>query len=234
MEEIRLQKYLALAGVASRRKAEEMIADGRVQVNGKVVTQQGTKVKPGDAVTLDGKEVELSKSNVYIMLNKPVGFVSTVRDQFARKTVIDLLKGVNQRVYPVGRLDYDTSGLLLITNDGEFAYRLTHPKHTIDKTYIAEVTGIPSEDELMQMRRGLHIDGFITSPAKVRCIKSNEKSTVLEIIIHEGKNRQVRKMCEAIGHPVIKLKRVAIGQLKLGSLREGEWRYLTERELKLL
>jgi 23S rRNA pseudouridine2605 synthase len=234
MEGIRLQKYLADAGMASRRRAEEMIACGRVEVNGVIVTQPGTKVESFDIVKLDGKNVEPVKNKIYIMLNKPAGFVSTVKDQFSRKTVIDLLKGINERVYPVGRLDYDSSGLLLITNDGEFAYRLTHPKHDINKTYIAEVAGTPAEEKLMLLRKGLLIDSYVTSPATVSNVNSSGEKTVLEIVIHEGKNRQVRKMCEAIGHPVLKLKRVAVGELKLGNLREGEWRHITGSELNLL
>lgn len=234
MSEVRLQKFLAEAGVASRRKSEELILHGRIRVNGKVITELGTKVAESDIVEVDGKKVALCEQKVYIMLNKPVGYVSTAKDQFSRKTVIDLLNSIKARVYPVGRLDYDTSGLLFLTNDGEFTYRLTHPSHEIDKVYTAEVLGIPNEEELENFRKGIRIDNYITAPAEIKIIKKLEKTSVLEIIIHEGKNRQVRRMCEAIGHPVIKLKRTAIGNVSLDDLKEGNWRYLSQNEIKNL
>ncbi|MCX7923293.1 MAG: rRNA pseudouridine synthase [Clostridia bacterium] len=234
MEEVRLQKFLAEAGVASRRKAEELISSGRVSVNGLVVTGMGLKVSPKDRIEVDGKVITQEENKVYIMLNKPVGYVTTVKDQFSRPTVIDLAKDIKERVYPVGRLDYDTSGLILLTNDGEFAYRFTHPKHEVEKCYIAEVKGTPSQLDIENFETGLEIEDFTTAPAKLKVLNKERYSSQVEIIIHEGRNRQVRKMCEAIGHPVLKLKRIAIGKLKLDTLPEGKWRKLTYKELKLI
>lgn len=234
MEKIRLQKYLAEAGVASRRKSEELINSGRVQVNGSIVNELGTKVGMDDDVKVDGKKIAIVERKTYIIVNKPVGYVSTVKDQFERNTVIDLVKDVKERVYPVGRLDYDTSGLLLLTNDGDFTYKLTHPKHEINKVYLTEISGSPSQDAIRRFKTGIKIEDYITSHADFKIITIKSNSTVVEITIHEGKNRQVRKMCEAIGHPVISLKRIAIGKVKLGDLKEGEWRYLRKDEINSL
>ncbi len=237
MEE-RLQKYLAEAGVASRRKAEELIAQGKVKVNGKVVTEMGMKIDPAkDEVTyLDKKVTTKDTKMVYIMLYKPEGYVTTAKEQFGRPAVMDLVKGVKERIFPVGRLDYDTSGLLLLTNDGDLTYKLTHPKHDVDKTYIAKLYGIPDEGALQKFRRGVVIDGKRTKPAKIQIIDKDKdgRFCTAEIIIHEGRNRQVRKMCEAIKHPVAQLKRVATGDLKLGDLQKGKYRHLTEKEIKYL
>ncbi len=231
---MRLQKYLAEAQVASRRKAEEIILEGRVNVNGKKVTELGTKVESEiDEITVDGKKVEICEKMVYIMLNKPEGCVTTVKDQFGRKSVIDYVKDVGERVYPVGRLDYDTSGLLIITNDGELTYRLTHPKHNIEKTYIAEVDKVPDEEAMEKFRNGIIIDGRKTALAKIKIIKKG-KLTTLNIKIKEGRNRQVRKMCAAIGCNVITLKRIATGKLELGNLEKGKYRYLTDEEIKYI
>jgi len=234
MEQMRLQKYLAQAGIASRRKAEELIRQGRVRVNGMVVTEMGTKVSSDSVVEVDGKKVSLEEKKVYIMLNKPVGYVSTSRDQFSRPAVVDLVRDAGVKLHTVGRLDYDTSGLLLLTNDGDFTYRLTHPKHEVRKVYIAEVEGIPSPGDLQIFRQGINLDGYITAKADIKILRSGRDSSVVEISIHEGKNRQVRRMCQAIGHPVIKLKRIAIGNLKLGNLPEGKWRYLKDHEVRNL
>lgn len=237
MEE-RLQKFLAEAGVASRRKAEELIAQGKVKVNGKVVTEMGMKIDPAkDEVTyLDKKVTTKDTKMVYIMLYKPEGYVTTAKEQFGRPAVMDLIKGVKERIFPVGRLDYDTSGLLLLTNDGDLTYKLTHPKHDVDKTYIAKLYGIPDEGALQKFRRGVVIDGKRTKPAKIQIIDKDKdgRFCTAEIIIHEGRNRQVRKMCEAIKHPVAQLKRVATGELKLGDLQKGKYRHLTEKEIKYL
>ena len=237
MEE-RLQKFLAEAGVASRRKAEELIVQGKVKVNGKVVTQMGMKIDPAkDEVTyLDKKVTTKDTKMVYIMLYKPEGYVTTAKEQFGRPAVMDLIKGVKERIFPVGRLDYDTSGLLLLTNDGDLTYKLTHPKHDVDKTYIAKLYGIPDEGALQKFRRGVVIDGKRTKPAKIQIIDKDKdgRFCTAEIIIHEGRNRQVRKMCEAIKHPVAQLKRVATGELKLGDLQKGKYRHLTEKEIKYL
>lgn len=236
--EVRLQKYLADAGVASRRKAEELIAQGKVKVNGQVVTGMGLKIDPQkDEVTYLDKKISTKETKmVYIMLHKPEGYVTTAKEQFGRPAVVDLVKGVNTRIFPVGRLDYDTSGLLLLTNDGDLTYKLTHPKHDVDKTYIAKLYGIPDEGALQKFRRGVVIDGVRTKPAKIQIIEKDKdgRFCTAEIIIHEGRNRQVRKMCESIKHPVAQLRRVATGELKLGDLQKGKFRHLTEKEVKYL
>lgn len=234
MEMIRLQKYIADCGVASRRKAEELIKQGRVKVNGTVVNEMGIKVCDKDLVEVDGKVIKPENKKVYILLNKPSGYVTTAKDQFGRPTVLDLLKGVRERVFPVGRLDYETTGLLILTNDGDFTYKITHPKHEIEKTYLATIKGIPTSEEISRFERGLKIEDYITAPAKLRIITKNEGTCVIEVTIHEGRNRQVRKMCEAIGHPVLSLKRISLGKLTLGNLAEGDWRELTPREVKSL
>jgi 23S rRNA pseudouridine2605 synthase len=234
MSDVRLQKYLAEAGVASRRKSEKLILDGRVEVNGRLVKELGTKVKPTDIVKVDGKKVGSVEKKIYIMLNKPIGYVTTVDDQFGRKTVLDLIEGVDQRIYPVGRLDYDSSGLLLMTNDGDFAYRLTHPKHQIDKVYHVKVKGHIDEKVIAAFKKGILLDGRRTAPATIRTLKLFEKNSLVEVITHEGRNRQVRRMLDSCGHSVLRLKRVAMGLLELGDLEEGSWRYLTAQELKMV
>jgi 23S rRNA pseudouridine2605 synthase len=234
MEKTRLQKYIADCGVASRRKAEELIKQGRVKVNGMVVTEMGTKVGDTDLVEVDGKGIKPENKKVYILLNKPAGYVTTAKDQFGRPTVLDLLKGVRERVFPVGRLDYETTGLLILTNDGDFTYKMTHPKHEIEKTYIATIEGIPTIEEINRFEKGLRIEDYITAPAKLRILSENMRNSVVEVTIHEGKNRQVRKMCEAIGHPVLSLKRISLGKLSLGNLAEGTWRELSQKEVKSL
>lgn len=232
---MRLQKFMAKCGVASRRKSEEIILEGRVKVNKVVIKELGSKVDcKQDAVTVDGKQIKFEENNIYILLNKPTGYITTVSDELGRKTVLDLLKDINKRVYPVGRLDCDTSGLLLLTNDGDLAYKLTHPKHEIEKKYVAKVEGIPTEKNLYKFRNGLEIEDYVTSKAKVKIIKIDKNTSSLEIVIHEGKNRQVRKMCSKIGHPVIELKRVEMDKIKLNDVKEGEWRYLRSQEVNYL
>lgn len=231
--EIRLQKYLAEAGIASRRKSEEIILQGRVTINGELVTQLGTRVYEGDIVCVDNKEVKIQEKPVYIMLHKPTGCVATVKDQFERKTVLDYIN-IEERVYPVGRLDYDTSGLLILTNDGALTYKLTHPKHNVEKTYIAKVFGVPTAKELESFRNGLEIEDYVTAPAKISVIKKEKNTSILKISITEGRNRQVRKMCNAINHKVITLKRISEGGLELGNLEKGEYRFLTQEEIKYL
>ena len=229
----RLQKYMASCGVASRRKCEEIIAEGRVKVNGVTVREAGLKIQPGkDRVTVDGKEIIPANKPVYIMLNKPVGYVSTVRDQFMRPTVLDLVKGVKGRIYPVGRLDYDSEGLILLTNDGNFAYGLTHPRHKVDKTYMVVVQGRPDRIEIDRIRSGVEIDGRMTSPADIRVESIQGNKTTFRVVIHEGRNRQVRRMFEAIGYTVVSLKRTGIGKLQLGTLAPGKWRFLEDREVE--
>nr|WP_280144552.1 pseudouridine synthase [Caldanaerovirga acetigignens] len=231
---MRLQKFLSMAGIASRRACEMLILDGRVQVNGKVVKELGTKVDPdADEVRVDGEICRIKMKPVYIIMNKPKGVLTTVKDPFGRPTVIDLLAGVKERVFPVGRLDKDTEGLLIITNDGELSYKLMHPKHQIDKTYIAKVMGVPDEKDIRRLRKGIFLEDGKTAPAKVRILKKG-RNAVLEIIIHEGRKRQVRRMCEAIGHPVLSLRRTRIGNLTLRGLAPGGWRYMTEEEVNYL
>ncbi len=236
-EIVRLQKYMAMCGAASRRGAEEIISAGRVTVNGEKITEQGVKVEIGaDTVKLDGKVIKPSGKMYYIMLNKPVGYVTTVKDQFERPTVIDLVgTEINERIFPVGRLDYETEGLLLLTNDGDFTYKVTHPKHNIEKTYIAVLKGGISIKGLAQLRKGVKLDdGFVTSPAHVEMLDAENGHTTIKITIHEGKNRQVRRMFEAVGSKVKELQRVSIGTVELGNLPLGRWRHLTSHEINYL
>lgn len=235
MEE-RLQKYLANCGVASRRKCEEYILQGKVQVNGNTVTELGTKINPEkDIVKFEGRDIKQEENLVYILLNKPIGYVTTSDDQFGRDTVLDLVK-VKERVVPVGRLDMYTSGALLLTNDGDFVYKVTHPKHEIEKTYTVTVKGIIQNVEVEQLKKGVKIDDYITKPAKVKILKTDiEKNfSRLEITIHEGKNRQVRKMCDAIGKKVLALHRSKIGDIKVKDIELGKWRYLHKKEVQEL
>lgn len=230
----RLQKVMAHAGVASRRHSEELIQAGRVTVNGKVVTQLGTKVVPGrDVIEVDGRPLGKPEKPIYIMMNKPKGYVTTLYDPQGRRKVIDLLEGeVAQRVYPVGRLDYDTEGLLLLTNDGKLAHALMHPSRQVKKTYIAKVRGVPGPAKLRKLEQGIDLEDGPTAPADVKLLEVNPpNSATLSIRIHEGRNRQVRRMCEAIGHEVIHLKRTTLGPLHLKDLPVGAWRELTEREV---
>lgn len=234
MEEIRLQKYLADCGVASRRKCEEYIIQGKVQVNGKTVTELGLKVNPKkDKVKFENKEIKMSNKHVYILLNKPIGYVTTVNDQFNRDTVLNLVK-VKERIVPVGRLDMYTSGALILTNDGDFVYKVTHPKHEIEKTYTVTVKGIIQNKEVEQLRKGVTIDDYITKPAKVKILKTDIEKNIsrLEITIHEGKNRQVRKMCEAVGKSVLALHRSKIGNIGVKDIELGKWRYLNNKEIE--
>ena len=237
MEE-RLQKYLAEKGIASRRKCEEYILQGLVKVNGNIVTQLGTKIDPTkDKIKFKDQELTNQKEKkVYILLNKPIGYVTTVKDQFDRDTVLDLVKIKNTRLVPVGRLDMYTSGAILLTNDGEFVYQITHPKHEIEKTYTVTIKGDITLKEIEELKNGVMIDNKLTKQAKVKILKKDEekKTTRLEITIHEGRNRQIRKMCEAIGKPVLALHRSKIGMLSVKDLKIGTWRYLTKEEVKQL
>lgn len=236
-EEIRLQKYLAECGIASRRKAEEYILQGKIKVNGEIVTELGTKINPEvDNVCFNNKKVKKEDEKIYILLNKPIGYVTTTNDQFNRETVLDLIKGVNKRIVPVGRLDMYTSGALILTNDGDFTYRITHPSHEINKTYTATLRGIITDTEVKKLQEGVEIDNYKTRPAKVKILKTDTEKDIsrIEITIHEGKNRQVRKMCEAIDRKVIALHRSKIGNITVKDLKIGEWRYLEPKELKNL
>ena len=233
MDEIRLQKYIANAGITSRRKAEDLILQGKIQVNGKVVTELGTKITPKlDKVMYNGKVVKEESKYVYILLNKPIGYITTSKEQFGRDSVMDLVK-VKERIVPVGRLDMYTSGALILTNDGNFVYQVTHPKHEIDKTYTVTVKGIVTDEEVGRLRKGVKIDDYVTKEAKVKILKieSEKNQSRLEITIHEGKNRQIRKMCEAINHNVLALHRSKIAGIGVKDLSLGKWRYLNEREV---
>ncbi len=232
---MRLQKYIALSGVASRRKAEEMIQQGRVKLNGAIVQDMGIIVNPmEDQVTIDNQAIKPEEQKVYILLHKPEGYVTTLSDEFNRPTVVDLLNDVAERVFPVGRLDYDTSGLLIMTNDGDLTYHLTHPKHEVKKTYIAKVKGTPEEKSLGLLKKGVDIGGYITAPAQVEKLKNDKDTSSIKIIIHEGKNRQIRKMFDAVDYPVLHLKRIAMGRIELGDLKKGQWRHLTAQEIRYL
>ena len=233
----RLQKFLAQNGIASRRKCEEYILQGKVKVNGNVVTQLGTQIDPEkDEVKFLNELVKNTNAkHIYILLNKPIGYVTTVKDQFNRETVMDLID-IKERLVPVGRLDMYTSGALILTNDGDFVYKITHPKHEITKTYNVTLKGKITKDEVENLKTGVVIDDYKTKPAKVRILKIDEEKDIsrVEIIIHEGKNRQVRKMCEAIGKKVLALHRSKIGDIGVQNLKIGKWRYLTESEVKKL
>lgn len=220
LEEIRLQKYLAEAGVASRRKAEEFIEQGKIKVNNRIVTELGTKINPDrDKIEYEGKIITIPKEKVYILLNKPIGYVTTAKDQFNRDSVLDLVK-VKQRIVPVGRLDMYTSGALILTNDGDFVYQVTHPKHEIEKTYTVTIKGMIKNEEIELLKKGVKIENYRTRPAKVKILKTEEEKeqSRLEITIHEGKNRQVRKMCEIIGHNVLALHRSKIAGIGVKDL----------------
>lgn len=237
MEEIRLQKYLANNGIASRRKCEELIIQGRVKVNGEVVTELGTKIDSDkDIIEYNGRTIKkTNEEHTYILLNKPIDYVTTVKDQFNRNTVLDLVK-TNKRLVPVGRLDMYTSGAIILTDDGDFVYKVTHPKHEIPKTYNATVVGKITDEEVEQLKSGVDIGDFVTSKADVKILKIDEQKNVsrLQITIHEGKNRQIRRMCEAIGKKVISLHRSKIGNLTVKDLPLGTWRYLKKREIETL
>ena len=235
MEE-RLQKFLANAGIASRRKCEELILDGKIEVNGAIVTELGTKVSEKDIVKYNGKIVKTEEEKIYILLNKPIGYVTTAKDQFNRDTVLDLIK-INKRIVPVGRLDMYTSGALILTNDGEFVNMLSHPKNEIDKTYNVTVKGNVTNEDIEQLQKGVKIDDeYITKPAKVKILKIDKEKNIsrIQITIHEGKNRQVRKMCEAINKKVLALHRCKIGNIEVKDLKVGNWRYLSKKEVENL
>lgn len=234
MEEIRLQKFLANAGVCSRRKAEEFIQQGEVSVNGKVITELGFKINyDKDEIKFRGKTVKPVNKHKYIILNKPIGFVTTVKEQFGRPTVMDLIKEKNISLLPVGRLDMYTSGALILTNDGDFIYKVTHPKNEIEKTYNATVRGIVNNEDVERLKKGVEIEDYVSGKAKVRILKIDEEKNIsrLEITIHEGKNREVRKMCQAIGKSVIALHRSKIGNITVKDLKIGEYRELNQKEL---
>lgn len=233
MEEIRLQKFLANAGIASRRKCEELISNGKVKVNEEVVKELGTKINPNlDEVIYNGKKVETNNEKIYILLNKPIGYVTTAKDQFNRNSVLDLVK-IKERIVPVGRLDMYTSGALILTNDGDFVNKVIHPSKKIDKTYIVTIKGEITKEEINNLEEGVIIDEYKTKPAKVKIIKQDKekKQTRIAITIHEGRNRQIRKMCKSIGKKVLALHRTQIGNINVKDLEIGKWRYLSIDEI---
>lgn len=232
---MRINKYIAHAGVASRRKAEELIKQGLVTLNGQMVTELATTVKSGDRVEVEGQPI-YNEEKVYYLLNKPRGVISSVRDDKGRQTVVDLLPEVKERIYPVGRLDWDTSGLLILTNDGDFTDKMLHPRHEIDKVYVARVKGLASKDNLRPLTKGIVIDGKKTQPARYRIVKTDREKnrSVVELTIHEGRNHQVKKMFEAVGLMVDKLSRTRFGTLDLSDLNPGEARRLNKKEISQL
>ena len=235
MEE-RLQKYLAECGVASRRKCEELILQGKVKVNNQIVTELGVKVNlEKDIVKFEDKEIKPTSKMVYILLNKPIDYVTTVKDQFDRQTVLDLID-IPEKIVPVGRLDMYTSGALLLTNDGDFVYKVTHPKYEIEKTYTVTIRGIATQDDVKKLENGVKIDDYVSGKAKVKILKTDEEKNFsrLQITIHEGKNREVRKMCEAIDKKVLALHRRRIGNLDVKNIEIGKWRYLNKKEVEEL
>lgn len=228
----RINKYLAECGVGSRRVCDSLVADGCVKINGKVATL-GATVEDGDQVTVNGKRVAVKSKNYYLMFHKPKGCITTVKDDLGRKTVMDFID-FHARLFPIGRLDYDTEGLLILTNDGDIANKLTHPKNEVEKTYVARISGSLSEAERRQLEKGVEVDGSPTLPAKVKILEKDEHHTRVEITISEGRNRQVKKMFECVGKEVEFLKRVAEGELRLGGLPRGKWRFLNEKEINYL
>jgi pseudouridine synthase len=266
---VRLQKILSAAGVASRRAAERLMAQGRVSVNGKPVTELGTRADPEhEDIRVDGRRVTIARRRIYLLLNKPRGCVTTRSDPEGRRTILDLIPRVREYLYPVGRLDYDSEGLLLVTNDGDLAARLMHPRHEVERTYHARVRGVPDDDALTRLARGIVIEGRRTAPARVRrlthhpsasergwgpastkkrprglaapgggapgALRKDGSESTIEIMIHEGRSRQVRKMCEAVGHPIVRLQRVRFGPIADHTLKPGTYRELTPREVALL
>lgn len=231
----RLQKIISAAGITSRRASEEMILAGRVTVNDVVVTELGSKADPArDRIAVDGRLLKVSEERVYLMLNKPTGYITALKDSQGRPLVTELLKDVPERVYPVGRLDYNTEGILLLTNDGEWANRLMHPRHEVEKEYHVRVRGKVADQQLRRLAEGVELEDGMTAPAVVRLVKSGEHNDWISVAIHEGRNRQVRRMCEAVSLSVVRLKRIRYGSLELGSLRGGHYRYLTEAEVQRL
>jgi pseudouridine synthase len=227
----RLQKILSQAGIASRRASEKLMLEGRVSVNGTTVTELGTKADPAhDDIRVDGSRIKKSERQIYLLLNKPRGYVTTRSDPEKRKTVLDLLKGVKEYIYPVGRLDYDSEGLLILTNDGDLAARLTHPRNGVPRVYEAKVLGTPDAHDISRLAKGVSVEGRRTGPAEVIELGPGH----LRITVREGRNRQVRKMCDAIGHPVDELRRIAIGPIRDSKLKTGYWRELTPNEVDRL
>jgi pseudouridine synthase len=233
--QIRLNKFLAQAGVASRREVDKMIAEGKIKVNGKVVKALGSKIDDEkDKVEVEGRRVEREEGLIYLMINKPPGYLVTLKDDFKRPTIQQLLPSLKKRVFPVGRLDLDSSGLLLMTNDGELAYRLTHPRFKVPKAYLVKVKGKPDPSGLTRLEKGIYLDGKKTAPAKVARLKGDQEKSLFKIEIYEGRKREVKRMFQAIGYKVLQLQRTSFGSLGLGSLKTGKWRFLTRKEIDKL
>jgi len=232
---IRLNKFIAICGVASRRKADELIQKGRVAVNGEIVEKLGIKVDPEkNVIEVDGKRITYKEKLVYLALYKPKGYIVSLKDPYNRPKVMDLLPDFKERIFPVGRLDYDSEGILLLTNDGELAYRLMHPRYKIERIYRVEVKGIPGSEKLEKLEKGIPLYGKRTAPSKVKLITKKGKRALLEIKLYEGRKRQVKLMFLAIGHPVLKLKRISFGGITIKGLKPGEWRHLSKNEIEML
>jgi 23S rRNA pseudouridine2605 synthase len=231
---VRLNKYIARAGVCSRRKADELTVSGNVKINGEVIMTPGADVGDDDVVEVSGRVVAPSRKSVYILLNKPKGYITTVSDEFDRPTVMELTGDIEGRIFPVGRLDADTTGLLIMTNDGDFANAVAHPAREMRKTYRARVEGAISKERLARLRSGVNVDGHMTAPAEVTLVRQSASGAVVDLVIHEGRNRQVRKMFIAVGNKVIDLQRTAIGGIRIGGLKTGHWRKLTKSEIDSL
>lgn len=232
---MRLQKYMALCGIGSRRKCEKYIEEARVKVNGQIVTKMGYKIDPSkDKVLLDDRLISLNKDMYYVLLNKPKGVITSVKDQYNRRTVLDLLEWTGPRIYPVGRLDYNTEGLILLTNDGDLANKMTHPKYGFEKEYFCIARGHINREKIDKLKKGIDIGGYITSPAKAKLEKYTKENSEVRIVIREGRNRQVRRMFDSIGHPIIYLRRERIGEIGIGDLKTGEWRFLEDKEINIL
>ncbi|NQT78942.1 MAG: rRNA pseudouridine synthase [Candidatus Aminicenantes bacterium] len=232
---IRLNKFLAQAGVASRREVDKMITEGKIKVNGQVVQVLGSKIdETKDEVEVDGKKVKREEGQVYLMLNKPPGYLVTFKDRFQRPTIKQLLPSLGKRYFPVGRLDYDSDGLLLLMNDGELAFRLTHPRFKVGKVYLVKVKGEPEPSKLSRLKKGIYLDGKKTAPAKIAIVSKSSKKTLLKIEIYEGRKREVKKMFKTVGHEVLQLKRISFGGVRLGELKTGKWRFLTQKEIDIL
>ncbi|MBN2467748.1 MAG: rRNA pseudouridine synthase [Deltaproteobacteria bacterium] len=232
---MRLQKIIANAGIASRRKAEEMIAEGRVTINGKVVTKSGFLCDPKETrISIDGKLLKENGKKIYIILNKPRGYISTVNDPQKRPTVVELVKPLRMRVFPVGRLDYDAEGVILLTNDGEFAERIIHPRFRIPRTYVVKVKGFPGLSAIAALRRGIRLSDGMSAPARVRVVDKTKRNAWVRITVIEGRNRLIKRMFEAAGHPVLKLKRVKLGPFSLGHLKPGEYMLVSPQKIALL
>lgn len=234
MNKIRLQKFISNCGYTSRRKAEELIKEGKVKVNNETIYTLGTKINAdNDVVSINGKIIKNINNKIYIKLNKPTGYITTVKDQFNRPCVIDLIN-VKDRIYPIGRLDYNTNGLLLLTNDGNLTYKLTHPKYKVYKTYIAKISGEIKLKDIEKLRLGVDIGNYVTAPSKVKLLNSNNNKSIIEISIHEGKNRQIRRMFDSLGYKVLKLERISFGDIKLDNLKSGEWQHLSSWEISYI